>query len=278
LGEPLFYLLIELASATVRGMGRSDRNSRKWEPCELAAKVHRMGAGRACEFLGFLVGGFSLVLAFAMSSSCTPGRVDLALGQSGGSEAVSFGSGGANTQPLGSGGNYIEVEVNQGQGGEPSSGGTAVSVKDPNKPGDSSSDEPLGFGVPCVLRGGCLPLCDQDPQACLPCEQSESCFGPFPYCDVAQESCVECLTGEDCRRKFGDEFPACSAGKCVQCQRDDDCGEGKSCFFGLCGECRKHYDCEIGESCVERRCVTIPLPPPPVEGSGAVEGSGGSLP
>jgi hypothetical protein len=245
-------------------MGRADRNSRKPDRIGWFQIRGQPSGVREGVPLWLLVCGIAMVFAMTGSSACSPGRVDLVLGQSGGTDSIGSGSGGVEVAQSGSGGRQVEIDVNEGEGGEFGSGGLGDGPKNPMKP-----VEPLGYGPPCLLRGGCLPLCDHDPQACLPCEQSESCSWPFPYCDVALESCVECLTGADCQRNFGGEFPACSAGKCVQCQGDDDCGDGEICFFGLCGECRKHYDCELGESCIDRRCVIF-TPPAEVDGSGGV--------
>jgi hypothetical protein len=83
------------------------------------------------------------------------------------------------------------------------------------------------------------------------------------------------LTGNDCVERFGIEFPACSAGRCVQCQHEEHCGPGEFCAFGLCGECRKSFDCEFGERCLDLRCVPQELPPLPGTGGQPGLGSGG---
>lgn len=204
-----------------------------------------------------------------MFVACTPGRVDLSSDGSGGSVSVS--SGGSAPIPAASGGDTPLDTTTDAEGGR---GGSADAPDDPPvKPRDPKPYDPEDESIPCFLRGKCLPLCEDHPQFCLPCEHNDGCDWPFPYCDVAQQSCVECLTGEDCQERFGQEYAACSAGKCVQCQHEGDCDEGEFCAFGLCGECRKSFDCAFGEVCVDLRCVSGPVEVP--AGPGGTPGTGG---
>ena len=187
---------------------------------------------------------FFAVLPVSWGVACSPGQVYLSSGES---EPT--------TELLGTGG--------AGTGGMLGTGGQVSEVPDePTGEEDPQDNPPHSEEPPCSLRDECSPLCKDDPEHCLPCENSVSCSSPFPHCDEVQESCVECLDGDDCQGAFGADFPACSAGRCVQCQRDDHCHDGLTCAFGWCVECRKNYDCDVGEVCYELRCVPELLPPP----------------
>jgi len=198
--------------------------------------------------------------------ACTPGRVDFLTGGSGGE--AQLGTGGQDTVGEGTGGNE---DLDTSRGSTAGQGGDHDGP--PDKPKDPRPYDPNDESIPCFLRGKCLPLCEDHAQLCVPCEHSDGCDWPFPHCDVAQQSCVECLTGDDCRERFGEEFSACSAGKCVQCQHEGDCASGEFCAFGLCGECRKSFDCDFGEICVDLRCEPYEEPRPP-QGTGGLSGQG----
>lgn len=146
-------------------------------------------------------------------------------------------------------------ENQSGEGGNGTTGGDDGPHDDPGPEYD-----PDDFYPPCLYRGGCVPLCRENSQLCFSCEHSADCRIPFPHCDGAQASCVECLNAEHCIESFGPRFPACSAGRCVECQGDRDCPFNRSCYFGRCGECKRNDECRPGDICLDFSCVPSPNP------------------
>jgi hypothetical protein len=68
-------------------------------------------------------------------------------------------------------------------------------------------------------------------------------------CDTTSHACVACLVNADCPPAR----PTCSAGQCIMCQSDADCGGSLPPFcqktLGTCVDCLTDSDCAPGLSC-----------------------------
>lgn len=171
---------------------------------------------------------FSLLFVLAFGASCAPGELALETGTGG--AAASGGAGGTVTVDAAGGSASGGADVGFGEGG---------SVPPP---------------PPCFVTGFCPTDCTRGGAGCLGCDTSGDCGGPFPVCDRALGFCVECIDDADCEARFGDPYDECSAGRCVACQKDEDCMGDDRCFGGLCGECFDSDHCPNGEVCLGGRC------------------------
>ncbi len=62
---------------------------------------------------------------------------------------------------------------------------------------------------------------------CAQCGDDSQCGGIAPYC--VNNSCVECKADYSCN---GFKRDICNHGKCVECEWNNDCGEGEKCISG----------------------------------------------
>lgn len=120
--------------------------------------------------------------------------------------------------------------------------------------GESSTSD-----VPCSVSEDCFAECDADPSRCS-CDTNFDCSSDIPLCDGALGSCVECLNGANCVERFGDSFSSCSAGRCVQCQTNDDCEGEVVCTDGWCGVCETDADCFGPTVCSSGHCLPNDYP------------------
>lgn len=76
------------------------------------------------------------------------------------------------------------------------------------------------------------------------CFALPSCGGPAPT--------TGCKADSDCK-----DHAVCSAGKCVQCIDDAQCGAGKECSANACvpaAECKNDKQCPAGQVCQAGKC------------------------
>jgi hypothetical protein len=99
-----------------------------------------------------------------------------------------------------------------------------------------------------LLDAGVTNACDSYKQQC--------------QCDTTKRDCtsdrciVHCSTDIDCISTG--TAPKCSAGTCVQCVNDGDCGTGNgvSCLNGKCqAPCQGDGDCPGFQRCVDTKCI-----------------------
>lgn len=176
----------------------------------------------------------------ALGAGCQGGEVLLPGLETEGGNGGRDGTGGA-TEATGG-----RTEGGSGSGEEPSSGSGGSATMTPDHP-------------PCSVTDDCFSECDADPDACA-CDTPADCSGRIPFCDSAQGRCTECLFPQHCVEQFGEVFPACSAGRCVQCQTDDDCPEDVTCVGGWCGTCTTDDDCLGPTVCDGGLCLPSDLP------------------
>lgn len=124
-------------------------------------------------------------------------------------------------------------------------------------PASADEEEPVYCDEALTCRGGLR--CDPQTVTCVPPCASDSDCATRGLCGA---TCTDGLCGpapdgscdEDERCPQGYE---CADGRCVQCQHDGDCTDGRVCERGACDppECAADDDCDAGERCAAGRCA-----------------------
>gem|GEM_PF-6174269 len=129
-----------------------------------------------------------------------------------------------------------------------SAGGAASNLEDAVWLGYPTRLEP-----PCFARDDCT-SCPEG-RDCESCDTSLECSVEFPVCSKMSSHCQECTEDNHCLVQFGESFPVCDSGECVQCESDSDCDDRDDCRDGWCGRCSSDSDCSAHEDCRSGHCV-----------------------
>jgi hypothetical protein len=135
------------------------------------------------------------------------------------------------------------------------------------QPGVSQPDAaaPLDAAPPGAVANVCSAQpqkskCEASSGRCVQCLQHQDCTTETPICN-GDFACGPCTMDDQCKTRDSAK-PACGGGKCVECTKNEQCGDPKKPMCGddqLCHPCRTDSDCVARLGAEPGICMNAPF-------------------